>query len=372
MKNLEFIHFQQLKKEIQTEFLKKNTPSEQEMQFWKGIDILFFQEDLRKKTKYSISERSFYNYFKNKNNQKLPRIDTLNLLSQYVGYKSWFEFKKEHLFKNEFLVDVQDLNTQLNEVSYPNNSEIILEDNLFQTQEKQSDPLEKTNDTKPPQQGATFQPSISKNSRWFVLDFIKKFLWIIVSFALSMVLTATLFYDHLFVPTYTYCFYDEDRNLPIQANLDIYVLKDKESPIQFNVKKGECFEYKTKDTKLKMIVNSAYYKKDTIFRNLENAPDKEIISLRPDEYAIMLHYYSKSIKDLKRKRRELNQLINDNALIYQVFDNDIYGMETLTKEKYITLITLPSTSLENLIVLETKMKNKKIVKIKFKIESNEK
>src|SRR5699024_5818582 len=38
---------------------------------------------------------------------KLPRIDTLNLLSVYVGYKSWYEFKKNHLFANEVLRDLE-------------------------------------------------------------------------------------------------------------------------------------------------------------------------------------------------------------------------------------------------------------------------
>ena len=87
----------------------------------------------------------------------------------------------------------------------------------------------------------------------------------------------------------------------------------------------------------------------------------------------MLFYYSKSIKDLKRKRETLNYLISDDALIYQVYDNETYGVETMDKQRYINLVTLPSTSLENLEVIETKDdKSNKIIMIKFKIATDEK
>ncbi|WP_108802891.1 hypothetical protein [Aquimarina sp. Aq107] len=51
-----------------------------------------FQEDLRKQVKGSISEKSFYSYFKN-TTEKLPRVDVLNMLSEYCGYKNWVHFK---------------------------------------------------------------------------------------------------------------------------------------------------------------------------------------------------------------------------------------------------------------------------------------
>ena len=122
-----------------------------------------------------------------------------------------------------------------------------------------------------------------------------------------------------------------------------------------------------------MVVSSPYYRTDTIHRNLETAPEVETIELKPNDYAIMLFYYSKSIKDLKRKRETLNYLISDDALIYQVYDNETYGVETMDKQRYINLVTLPSTSLENLEVIETKDdKSNKIIMIKFKIDTDEK
>ena len=86
----------------------------------------------------------------------------------------------------------------------------------------------------------------------------------------------------------------------------------------------------------------------------------------------MLFYYSKSLKDLKKKRISLNYLISDQALIYQVFDNQFYGVETMDKQRYINLVTLPSTSLEKLEVIDTQTdKSGKIVMIKFKIDNDE-
>ena len=35
---------EELKKEIQTEYLKNNTPSDDDISKWKGIDITYFQE----------------------------------------------------------------------------------------------------------------------------------------------------------------------------------------------------------------------------------------------------------------------------------------------------------------------------------------
>ena len=96
MSNLDLECFERLKKEIQVEYLKNHSPSEEDISQWKGIDIVYFQEDLRKKVKGSISEKTFYTYFKSTNIDKLPRIDILNMLSAYIGYQSLYEFKKKY------------------------------------------------------------------------------------------------------------------------------------------------------------------------------------------------------------------------------------------------------------------------------------
>ena len=113
MKDLELSYFEELKKEIQTEYLKNNTPSDDDISKWKGIDITYFQEELRKKAKGNISEKTFYTYFKSSNLDKLPRIDMLNLLSNYVGCDSWYEFKKQHSYIDKNLKKEEEKNTIL-------------------------------------------------------------------------------------------------------------------------------------------------------------------------------------------------------------------------------------------------------------------
>lgn len=343
--NLDLLYFKQLKAEIQAEYLKNNSPSEEDISKWKGIDIIYFQEDLRKKAKGNISEKTFYTYFKTPNIDKLPRIDMLNLLSIYAGYESWFDFKKQHSSEDKEITNTSTENLE---------QKPILQKNNIVNQEYK----EKNN------------YRLFKNT--------KTYIWVITSIILGILIVFLVFSDQIFKKTYQFCFTDADRGTNIQSTIDIRVIKDNESPILYKVKPGECFVFNTKDKTLKMEISAPLYEKIEISRNLENASEIETISLKPDDYALMLHYYSTkdtdntSLEYIKMRQQKLNNLISDSALIYQVFDNEIYGVETLTKQKYIGLVTTPTKSLQNLKVIATKIKNGKIVSIKFKIENNEK
>lgn len=385
MTDLELLHFEQLKKDVQAQYLKDHSPSYDEISKWKGIDIIYFQEDLRKKAKGNISEKSFYTYFKSSPVTKLPRIDMLNLLSIYAGYSSWYEFKKKHLFANEVLTEDSDLSEEeLNEhektisginqlakqenpsqnssVSAPEN--IVLQKNNTENQIIEENPAKKTigseTDVKP--QKKSYQKTV----------------WIAISSAFVILLALLGFKDEIFQKTYTYCFTDADRNLSVQRDIEIKVIKENESPIFYRIKPGECFVYPSKDKTLKMQISSTVYENLEINRNLENAPENETIALKPDDYKMAVYYFS--IKDIqganteeliKQKRKQLESRISNDAVITQVYDSDIYGIETLDKQKYITLVTTPTTSLKNLKLIEMKKDKGKIVSIKFKISANE-
>lgn len=346
MSNLDLECFERLKKEIQVEYLKNHSPSEEDISQWKGIDIVYFQEDLRKKVKGSISEKTFYTYFKSTNIDKLPRIDMLNMFSAYIGYRSWYEFKKS--FSEETEVDTF--------------AELEIE-------EKEEENAIALLDTKTTEN----QPKEKK-----VFSNIKAYIWVITSVVLALFIIVLLYSDSLFKKSYQFCFTDADRGTAIQSTINIKVIKENESPILYKVNSGECFYINTKDKTLRMEVSTPLYEKVEIFRNLEDAPEVEHIALKPDDYALMLYYYSTKDKDnsslehIKNRQQKLNHLISDNALIYQIFDNEIYGVETLSKQKYIGLVTTPTQSLRNLKVLDTKIENGKIIAIKFKIENNEK
>ena len=343
--NLDLLYFNQLKAEIQAEYLKNNSPSEEDISKWKGIDIIYFQEDLRKRAKGNISEKTFYTYFKTPNIDKLPRIDMLNLLSIYAGYESWFDFKKQHSSEDKEITNTSTKNLE--------QKPILQKNNIVNQEHKEKN-----------------------NYRFFKNT--KTYIWVITSIILGILIVFLVFSDQIFKKTYQFCFTDADRGTNIQSTIDIRVIKDNESPILYKVKPGECFVFNTKDKTLKMEISAPLYEKIEISRNLENASEIETISLKPDDYALMLHYYSTkdtdntSLEYIKMRQQKLNNLISDSALIYQVFDNEIYGVETLTKQKYIGLVTTPTKSLQNLKVIATKIKNGKIVSIKFKIENNEK
>ena len=387
MSDLDLLHFEQLKNEVQTQYLDNHTPSFDDISKWKGIDIIYFQEDLRKIAKGNISEKSFYTYFKNSPVTKLPRIDMLNILSIYAGYISWYDFKKNHLFADEILKDLEneDENFETELEKAVENAE-----NIEQEPKKEEKavvvvqkPVESTVKNSDLQISPTDNQPINKKSDTFTtydtseqkstFSLVKKYIWLGISGILAILVGLLGFKDELFSKKFYYSFIDADRNSRINAELQVQILKENESPILYSAKPNEAFVYTTKSKDLIMVVSSPYYRTDTIRRNLESAPEAETIELKPNDYAIMLFYYSKSIKDLKRKRESLNYLISDNALIYQVYDNETYGVETMDKQRYINLVTLPSTSLENLEVIDTKNDNSnKIIMIKFKIATDEK
>lgn len=386
LSDLDLLHFEQLKTEVQNQYLADHTPSFDDISKWKGIDIIYFQEDLRKKAKGNISEKSFYTYFKNSPFTKLPRIDMLNILSVYAGYMSWYDFKKNHLFADEILKEnEQFIQSKAEEAEKSEKApqisaidekveetpSIILENTA--TSVSENNVLQKTiadnESVKENKANLETYDTEEKNSTY---SLVKKYLWLGISAVLAVLVGLLGFKDELFSKKYYYSFIDADRNSKINAELQVQILKENESPILYVAKPNEPFVYTTKSKSLTMVVSSPYYKTDTIQRNLETAPEAENIELKPNDYAIMLFYYSKSLKDLKKKRESLSYLINDNALIYQVFDNQFYGVETMDKQRYINLVTLPSTSLENLEVIDTQAdKSGKIVMIKFKIDTDE-
>lgn len=356
MSEIEFLYFQSLKKAVQDKYLESHSPSFDDISKWKGIDIIYFQEDLRQKAKGNISEKTFYTYFKNNAQEKVPRIDMLNILSVYIGYNSWSEFRKKNPIadekKNPVTAEIPDLQETAS-LQKEETAEIVKP--VISIDSNPTNELKQNFDS----------PEVKPN-------FLKRYLWLGISVFLFLTVLILVFYDNLFYKKYTYAFTDADRNSSIKGELDVKIIRDNESPILIKVKPNSPFVYETKSKKLKMIISSPFYRTDTVNRDLTSAPDSENIELKPNDYAIQLYYYSKSIIDFKKKTSELNRLISDNALIYQVVDSDIYGIETLDKQKYISLVTLPTTSLEKLEVIDSQMKNGKIVMIRFKITDDEK
>lgn len=278
-----FSHF---KKQIITTYLKSNSGNK-DVKKWSGDDIVSFQEDLFAKVNTQVSEKWFYNYFKN-SPEKLPRIDMLNILSNYIGYKNWNEYKKQH----------------------------------------------------------------TKNNN-------QKYFWL-----LSVLIFVVMFF--LFRETkntFHFCFFDEDKSEKITIPVDIKILKKNESPLFFKSDEKGCFTYHTKDSFIKLIISSSYYKTDTIRRQINSSG--QVINLATDDYALMLDYYTNNkLKNWRERKEELNKLIDNKAVIYQLFSKNI-GVEIYDKEEFINLLTIPTSSLKKIKIVSKEFKNGKIIKLKF-------
>ena len=289
--------FNLLKNSIATTFSKGHgvdTPIEK----WKGDEIVAFQEDLFSKVKARVSEKWFYTYFKN-NADKLPRIDMLNLLSEYVGYANWNDFKRNN------------------------------------------------NAVKANQKKGT----------------LKKY-WI---FLLVVPILVFAGLNWKGTNSFHFCLVDEDKNEPITSVVDVKILQYKQSPLYLKTDSSGCFSFQTKEETIRFVVQSPYHKTDTISRHIDHK-DRSVVKLRTDDYALMLQYYSTGNKaDWKKRKLQLQQLIADDAQIYQLFSQNM-GIELYTKSEFINKLTIPTSSLRDIKVLDKAYKDGKIVKLKFMVK----
>ena len=271
---------------------------------WKGQDIVNFQEELLQKVNAHISEKWFYTHMKS-GSTKLPRIDVLNLLSKYVGYADWSDFL------------------------YQNGGKIAL-------------------------------PSARSGNRYFIL----------VPLLVIGVLGIFLLINQLISNReYTFCFYDDITKEPIRnTNIEVVILMDNESPVNYLCGADGCLTMKTDRSFIKMVVNSPYYRNDTIKRTLKKFNQHETIGLKANDYALMLKYFSDmNVQDWQNRRAKLEEMFDDGAMIYQVMgDKSGTGMELYNKWEFIDKMTMPSKSLKNIEILSTKYIGDKIAILRFR------
>jgi hypothetical protein len=363
MTDREIILFEQLKREVTKTFLKDFPTLNPDISKWKGLDIIYFQEHLRQKVRGNVSEKWFYTYFKS-SFEKLPRIDMLNLLAQYCGYRrGWTEFIEK--YKSSYNEDFIESDGQIKD----------------QFSDYTKTPLD--DDGKKNENVLNTDIKTSKEKQFFRFNKLIYTALGVISLLL-IIYAVDKYYEYR--NTFTFCFYDADRGSIIKSKLEIIIQKNSVSPEFYTVSNG-CFIYRSSTDTLKMTISSPMYKKESFVVGLKEIRDKgdensRNFKLRPDDYAIMLYYYSTAVTNsdenkksqlIKQRKEELNKLIADDALIYQVYDNELFGVEVLDKKKYIDFMTTPTTSLKNYVLISSQInKNKKIDLIKFKIQKNDK
>ncbi len=274
---------------------------------WKGQELTDFQEDLRIKVNANISEKWFYTHMKS-THTALPRIDMLNFLSRYAGYSNWDDF----VFKNRPEENVQQL-------SQPN------------------------------------------TYRYFYLIPLLAILVLGALFGLFKIFNTR---------EYKFTFIDADtRDTINNSKTEVIILPETESPLHYLVQSDGCFRLKTDKSKIRMIVKSPYYQADTISRIVTKLNRDELIMLRPDDYALMIHYFSTmKIDDWEKRRNRLDAMIDDEAMIYQVINaRNETGVAIFNKQEFIDKLTMPVGSLKNIEILGSNLRAGKIMVLRFQL-----
>jgi hypothetical protein len=275
---------------------------------WKGQDIINFQEELHAKVNAYVSEKWFYNHFKNEG-YSLPRVDMLNLLSRYSGYLNWDDFR----YRNGISGKVE--------------------------------------------------PKISSGNFYFILLPV-----IVTVFGTTLYFT----YEWLSSRNYRIGFFDTLTRETISGNIiQITVIPEKGNPSTYLTDSMGQFTLKTNQLSLKMVVNAPYYRTDTVNCSL-NSFEKEVkIGLNSDEYARMIMMFSEmNVSEWIKRRAVLEKVIDEQAVIYQVGGGRRQiGVELFTREEFIDKLSMPAGSLRNLDVLETHMRNDRIILLRFRIRT---
>lgn len=166
---------------------------------------------------------------------------------------------------------------------------------------------------------------------------------------------------------FNFCMVDEEGAPIVSMVVDVKILQENQSPIYLKTDSLGCFEYKTMEESIQFVLKSPYHKTDTIVRHIGSGSNKNV-PLLTDHYTLMLRYYSSgNVTDWNKRRAQLNDLIAEDAQIYQVFKPTL-GIELYSKADFIRKMTIPTSSLKNIKVLDKKYRNGKIVTLKFIVE----
>ncbi|OJJ19599.1 hypothetical protein BKI52_22600 [marine bacterium AO1-C] len=279
---------------------------------WKSQEITALQEALKQKVQGYVSEKWFYTHLKPRTNEKLPRIDMLNMLAQFVGHDSWQDFTFQHTVTD-------------------------------QASEKK-------------------QPAKTKKSNPFIW---KGVIGSVVLAAIGILIWAMVSKPSDF--EVRFCFQDADTQQPIVKDIEVFLLKEGETPQLQKVNREGCVKIISQQKRLVLAVKARYYQTDTIIRQVSQRKSDELVKLKKDDYALLIHLISKpgkTTKEKQQRRKQLEKMIDEEAQIFQVDESGL-GVELYNKEDFIDQLSLPIRSLQNLEIIETKYQNNRIILLRF-------
>lgn len=301
--------FQKLKQKVLLKYQEHHP-------FFQGTWKTFSSQDIQnliglieEKCKQTISEKWIYTHLKPETNNKIPRKDMLNILSEFVGFSGWDEFAFE------------EKNVQIFEVS-------------------QSD-----------------KSIISK--KWFLLLLIPLVLLIVF---LSMKEDSK--------PN-TIQLNNEYTNEKVNAEeVKVFEVKDSVKE-ELEIKEGKVQVSNNRNEKSKLVIQSPFYEPKTIVINSNGSvtePPKRI-DLKPDDYAMMLKAFMLSdIKNWQTRKEQLDKILSDNLEVIVMLKDDL-GAEYFNKSEFSQKLIVPTASLKKMKIVEIKNDaNDKIQFIRIKQE----
>jgi hypothetical protein len=297
--------YELLRKEI-ANVMKKSYPGvNSDISEWKGQTITDFQEDLLQKVNGMISEKWFYTHMKSQV-KTLPRIDILNMLSQYAGYKNWDDFRYRNMA------------------------------------------------------ASSLSETLARSNRIFII------IPLIILAVLALLFT---FYKITDTRNYRFTFIDADTGEPIlNTKIQAELLLNNETPVSYiSDNKGNII-IRTDQSKIKLAVNAPCYLEDTIIRIVKKFNRNEQVRLKSDPYSLMIQYFSRTdVQAWQSRRDQLDRMISENAMIFRLPDRrEGKGIELYNKREFIDKLTMPASSLRQIEIISSRYEKNQIAILRFR------
>jgi len=194
----------------------------------------------------------------------------------------------------------------------------------------------------------------------------RSFYWLVIP-GLIAIATAFLFITISGEQHYTFEVADAYTNERIEPDeLRVIQLLASESPRELMPDKKGLFTVEASSDTIQFVVSAKYYYPDTIRRIVRRLSRYEIIRLLPNDYALMIHFYSKTdTNNWMQRRAQLSEIISDNARIFQVDPEGRLALELFNKHTFINKLTIPSNSLKNIDILDIRFDGDQITHLRF-------
>ena len=291
--------FQKLKSDLSEKLRSSNPAIPVDISQWKSKEISIFQENLLEEVNGRISEKWFYTHIKS-DHKTLPRIDILDLLSQYVGKDNWLTYK-----------------------------------------EAIQEPEEET-------KGYVLYASVS---------------------TVILIIMIIVFVNNVNTGFhYSFCLVDTYSKVAItEQSIDIILLDKEQSPRLLRTSESGCINVHYDQPEIRFVVRSPYYSIDTVYRKYIEEKQEELIELKPNDYARIIHLFSNgNVSEWQSIRNDLEAMFHDNAKIYQLYEHSNNALTIYNKAEFIRKLILPTGTLRNLEILDTVYDGDQISVLRFK------